>query len=283
MGNDFIELIKNTDARFTKLEQRIASFITLRPELLLLNTSAEIAAQLDVSAMTVSRFFKKLGYKNSSDARKKVKADIYGPMPTRIGHRFENYLTRADQHDNQELESLQHIIMAAYHQRQASQWQAIVESLSFSRNLYGIGMQTMHYLAQGFCDRLKYIRPNIHILNAADGIYPQIYNKDAAKDALIIIDTYRYGADGPKLAEMAQRLGIDVIVICDEFCEWAAPITDKIIVLPHENQFFMGLPTGIHTVLNLLLKDIILILGKSTEDRLTRISAGQDFFDPYVD
>ena len=55
------EMIRGSETSFTKLEQRVATYLIGRPEALALETSAEIAQKLDVSPMTVSRFFKNLG------------------------------------------------------------------------------------------------------------------------------------------------------------------------------------------------------------------------------
>lgn len=62
----------------TKLESRIASYILARPQMLLVETSAEIARTLGVSPMTVTRFYRKLGFDGALAARAAARRTAFG-------------------------------------------------------------------------------------------------------------------------------------------------------------------------------------------------------------
>lgn len=283
MSVGILRAISDAKQPFTKLELRIAAYLKSRPESVALETSAEIAQKLDVSPMTISRFFKKLGYESSAAAKSQTKDGLYGPSASRIQHRFEEFNVALGTRDSRgdqavAMAGIQH----ALKHRQTENWRQTTRLLAHADSVFGIGFQTMHYLAAGLCIRLKYIRPNVHLLDATDGVYAELFTDTSANKALIIVDSFRYGANGPILAKAAKERGIDVIVFCDEFCEWAAEITDKIIVFPSESYFFLGLPVGIHFGLNLLLQDVIHQLGDDAKIHLEKLSIAQELFGNFI-
>ena len=105
-------------------------------------------------------------------------------------------------------------------------------------SVYATGFQTMGYLANGLVQRLGYVRANVHELDGTDGVYAKLLTDPAPKRTLIIIDTFRYGRNGPVLAKAARDRGADVVIFCDELCDWAAPITPYVVALPSEAGFF---------------------------------------------
>lgn len=268
----------------TKLEQRIASYLTSRPEAAAIESSAEIARKLNVSPMTVSRFFKKLGYESSSAARTKIKVDLYGPSASRIDNRYNDFSISVAGRD---VRSDQKVAVAgidhALKHRTTARWQEIVRIVAESESVYAIGFQTMHYLAIGFGMRLRYIRNDVVVLDGSDGVYGEFFSSSAKSKALIVIDTFRYGANGPRLASAAREHGAEVIVFCDEFCEWADKITDKIVVLPNESYYFLGMPVGINFALTMLIQDVVLTLGDRGKAHVDRISGSQELFGAYIE
>ncbi|MDR3518811.1 MAG: MurR/RpiR family transcriptional regulator [Azospirillaceae bacterium] len=283
MPDDISAAIARTDGRFTRLEKRIAAYLQGRPEAVLVETSAEIAEKLDVSPMTVTRFFKKLGFENSAAAKAQTKHQLYGPAASRIGHRFENFSATRNQDDaDADLEVATGAIRQALELRATALWKEIVDRVATADSVHAIGFQTMRYLADGLCLRLGYIRANVHLLDGSDGVYARLLTDPAPRRVLIIIDTFRYAAHGPVLARAARQRGIDVIVLCDEFCEWAPAITPWVLVFSAESRFFVGMPTGIHFALNLLVQDLIAGLGDKARAQIELLSGAQELFGQFL-
>lgn len=281
---ELAQAIASAGKSLTKLEQRIANYILTRPEAVAIESSAEIAKTLNVSPMTVSRFFKKLGYESSSEAKSQIKVELYGPSTSRIGHRFDDFSTARTSRDPR---SDQHVALAginhALKHRETMRWKEVVRTVAESDGVFAVGLQTMHYLAAGLAMRLRYVRNNVVALDGSDGVYGEFFSSDAATKALIIIDTFRYGANGPRLARAATARGAEVIVFCDEFCEWANEFTDKVIVFPSESYYFLGLPVGINFALNLLIQDVIGALGGRARAHIERLSVSQDLFSNFIE
>jgi DNA-binding MurR/RpiR family transcriptional regulator len=141
----------------------------------------------------------------------------------------------------------------------------------------------MYYLADGFCRRLSYLRDRVHIVDGIDGVYAGLLPEPGERVVLIIMDIYRYGAHGPQLAQLAKERGIEVVILADEFCDWASGITPYVLRYPAETHFFLAMPQGITTGLNLLLQDVSTELGEAAGQRVRKLSEAQDYFGLFLD
>jgi DNA-binding MurR/RpiR family transcriptional regulator len=272
--------IERASATFTKLEAKVAAYLTGRPEAVLVETSAEIAEKLDVSPMTVTRFFKKLGFEGSVTARSELKQQLFGNSTTRVDHRLAS-LTASRGHGDSNQADFEVAVAGlrrAHRLREEQLWKDVVELIARSDSLYITGFQSMRYLAEALSIRLSYLRGNVHQLDGHDGVYAPILGDRSTARTLIIIDTFRYASHGPLLADLAKRRGFNVVVFCDEFCEWAAKITRNVLIFPSENHFFIDMPTGIHSALNFMVQDVISALGGAVDDQIALITEAQDTF-----
>lgn len=287
MKNELSELtdaIAAAQPSMTKLESRIASYILARPEILLIETNAEIARRLGVSPMTVTRFYRKLGFEGAFSARAAARLKAFGPEARRIDQRFasaEALRQSTDRHAD--VESGHAAIDAAFSLRDSVGWQAVVDLTAHADSIHAIGFQTMHYLADGLCRRLSYLRDRVHILDGIDGVYAGLLPSSGERITLIIIDSFRYGAHGPLLARLASERGVDVVVFADEFCEWAGAITPHVLRYPAETRFVLSLPVGISIGLTLLLQDVAATLGDAARQRIEKLSDAQDHFGLFLE
>ncbi|OED46978.1 hypothetical protein AB838_16920 [Rhodobacteraceae bacterium (ex Bugula neritina AB1)] len=276
--------IAKAEASFTLMEKRIAAYFLARPEAVVVEKNSEIARKLDLSPMTLTRFFRKLGFEDSADARNQIVQDTYGPDNYRVDRRFETSFSRSQSEQSQrDLELSQASVAAAFAFRESEIWQNIVELVARSNAVYATGFQTMYYLADGFCRRLSYLRDRVHIVDGIDGVYAGLLPEPDEQVTLIMMDMFRYGAHGPILARLARERGIEVIILADEFCDWATGITPHVLRYPAETHFFLAMPQGISTGLNLLLQDVSSALGDTARQRVQKLSEAQDHFGLFLD
>ncbi|OBS08241.1 MurR/RpiR family transcriptional regulator [Acidihalobacter prosperus] len=280
---DWIGAEVGHDASFTKLEKRVAAYLTANPDALLVDTSRAIAERVGVSPMTVTRFFKKLGYENAAAARRKLKRQVYGPELSRIGNRFDLFReSKPPAGGDAVLQSGIAAIRRAFEVRSQPQWQRIVEAVAGADSVYVTGFQTMGYLARGFAMRLGYVRPGVHEIDGADGAYAGLLTDPAPRRALLIMDIFRYARNGPVLARAARARGVEVVVFCDEFCDWAADITPHVVALPSATPLFFRSDTGIHFSLSLLEQDVIDAYGEQrVREHMELLSEAQEWFGQY--
>lgn len=283
MNKDLAALITSRHADLTKLERRIAAYLLANPTALAVDTSGTIADHAHVSPMTVTRFFKKIGFENAAAAKDEVKRQLYGTELSAIDNRFEEFRrSRSSLDQDAYFEAAIAAASRACEYRTLPVWRQIVDSVAHADSVYATGFQTMGYLANGLVQRLSYVRANAHELDGSDGVYAKLLTDPAPKRTLIIIDTFRYGRNGPVLARAARERGAEVIIFCDELCDWAAGITPYVVALPSESGFFFRPTTAIHFSLNLLIQDVIDTLGDSVRDQMKRLSDAQELFGQYM-
>ncbi|MEM7168615.1 MAG: hypothetical protein AAF530_00475 [Pseudomonadota bacterium] len=280
----FAEAIARGEDRLTQKEKRISAYFLARPEAILIETNSEIARKLGISPMTLTRFYRKLGFSDSADARSKKIQNTYGPDSYRVDQRFETSFSRPQSQDSQLALELSHAsIDAAFSLRDSELWPKVVAHVALSDAVHVTGFQTMYYLADGFSRRLSYLRDRVHLVDGIDGVYAGLLPASGEKVTLIMMDVFRYGAQGPILAKLARERGMDVIIFADEFCDWANGITPYVLRYPAETQFFLAMPQGISTGLNVLLQDVSGKLGKRAKQRVKKLSEAQDHFGLFLD
>lgn len=274
--------IEHATGEFTRLEARIAAYLQTRPEAVLLETSAEIARKLDISPMTVTRFFRKLGFDGAQEARAQVKRKTFGPESLRMDLRFGQ--PTDDPLDGRAEEEAAHgAIAAAFALRKTEIWTKIVKLIATADSVHSIGFQTMYFLGDGLYRRLSFMRSNCHLLDGIDGVYAGLMPAPDERAVLVMIDTFRYGAHGPLLAKLARERGAEVIIFADEFCDWAQGITPYVLRYPAETHFLLALPQGITMGLTLLLQDVAAQLGETATSRIRSLSDAQDYFGTFLD
>lgn len=287
MNSDLSELlgsIATTQAGLTRLESRIAAYLQARPETILVETSAEIARKLGVSPMTVTRFYRKLGFDGALEARAAARRTAFGPETRRIDQRFASAAALRRTTDRQEDAELGYAaIDAALALCETEVWKKVVKLVAEPDSVHVVGFQTMHFLADGLCRRLSYLRNRVHILDGIDGVYAGLLPAPEERITLIMIDTFRYGAQGPLLARFARERGVDVVIFADEFCDWATGITPYVLRYPAETRFVLSLPIGITTGLTLLLQDVATALGDDALRRIEKLSDAQEHFGLFLE
>ncbi len=277
------EMVRKGDVSFTKLEQRVATYLIGRPEALALETSAEIAQKLDVSPMTVSRFFKKLGYERASELRNRARQEMTGPRSARIGDRYQSFVrSQASQGVGTDRQIAELGIETALNLRASPRWQKAVRCLAEAEFVAIVGFQLYQYLASGLAMRLNYVRPGVSMVPGTDGVYTEIFVRGEGRKCLLIIDMFRYASDGPALAEHARDSGYEVILMCDEFCDWGNRFADHVFTFPNEGRFFLPMPVGLQFGLNLLYQDVVCALGDGATEQVEKMSRYQEVFGAFL-
>lgn len=276
--------ISRAEPEFTRLESRISAYLLARPEAILVETSAETARKLGVSPMTVTRFYRKLGFDGAAEARAEARRNAFGPESPRMDLRFDSAnALRGTTNSSEERDFSRAAIDAAFTLRETEGWRRIVALVAEADSVHVVGFQTMHFLADGLARRLAYLRDRAHLLDGIDGVYAGLLPAPGERVALIIIDTFRYGAHGPLLGQLARERGVDVVIFADEFCDWAAPITPHVLRYPAETRFVLALPQGLTMGLTLLLQDVSVRLGEAARKRIEKLSHAQDHFGLFLD
>ena len=274
--------------RLTKTEKKLAGYLLSRPDCLVLETAATIAGNVGISPMTVGRFLRKLGFDGLSDMRHQLKADLYGPDGASlwsIDRRYQAFTRREREHFSLQdsLDAELAAIRRAYELTTTPLWARTVESFANCDRVFISGLHMARGLALEFVSRLEYIRPGVHLADGQNGHYADVLFDDAARVAFLLIDFYRYDRGTQRAAELAKRRGHEVHIVADDYCLWAHKITDRVFNMPTSTGLYWHSTAAISALLNLLVNDVIRLLGKAVPKRIDKVLQAQKSFDQFAE
>jgi len=287
MANTFVQRINDNFPAFSKSEKRLANFLMTNPDSLMAESTATLGNRVGVSAMTVSRFIRKIGFDSYAEAKLFVKEQVFGP-DVLVGHTIEErYRLYAENRkkvaggtDN--LSSEIAALRQVYEMRKGEAWARVVERIATADNVYVAGFQATRHLAIGLAAQMEYVRPHVFFMDGLNGTYIQALGDPADRIAVVILDTHPYARAAPELAKRAVEAGRELIVICDEFCHWAREFTQDVLSAAANVGHLFRSTVALSAVTGLLTNDVIDFLGEPVLLRLKEIAEARTGFGQYI-
>lgn len=268
---------------FTPAERRIANYILTNRREIPFETAASLATKLSVSAVTVGRFCRLLGYKHL----RALKEDLRlrgGSAPWLVGDELTRFRERYDTAEElrRSLEIEMASLVEVYHLVETPEWRAIVNRIVRADLVQIAGFQTERGLAYLLAHALQYVREGVEIVDTTSGFYGEVFARQASKRCLILIDIKRYSRQSYLMAERAAADRIPLIVITDKYCDWARSFTSHIFSVPTEGGQFWSSPVPMTCLINLLVTAVVGRSGPAVEKRLEQVSNLFDQFTGFV-
>jgi DNA-binding MurR/RpiR family transcriptional regulator len=267
----------------TPSSRRIASYMLANEHLLPFEHAAAIAAKVGVSAMTVGRFLRSLGYGGFGQLKNELRGAAVSPgllVSDRLDRIRGNDPNGEALHDNLQLEV--NALIAVYEQVGTPLWKQTVARLAASDQVFVAGFQTLGGLAADFAARLQYLRSRVGVLDGRDGTFAELLAGSSKRPCLVLFEMRRYTRFSQLLAQQCRRQGIPVVIICDSHCHWARDCSDAVFTLNTESNLFWDAQAPFLSFTNLLLDHVVRKLGHRTADRLKSLRAFQDRFGVFV-
>ena len=249
--------------RLTVSERMIAGWLADNLDQLPFETAASIGARVGVSAMTVARLVKSLGYDNLAALKDDLRGDARdAPW----------LLTRPAPSADARLKAETAAIAGVYRLAETPEWAAVVGLLAASPTVRVAGFQTEAGLAAGFARHLSYVRPHVASIDSAAGIHDELL--DAGSDDLFVaIDVRRYSRQFRLLAERVAASGRPLVVITDPYCPWARDLTPHILTAEVALGHFWDMNSALASLLNLLVDGVVQRIGPATvHQRLAQLA-----------
>lgn len=284
MAGDLLKRLEAGLENFTAAERNIANFILTNRGSIAFETAASMAEKLRVSAVTVGRFARMMGYRHFKDLKSDLKTSMTG-MPWLVGEQLTEFVDPSGGHSRtkRSLELELAGIIEVYGMAETTAWKQIVTLLARSNSIHVAGFQTERGVAGTLTHLLQYVRAGVQQVDSSDGNYQQVFGDGNPKHhCLVVIDMRRYSVQAYRLAEMAHEVGMPLIFITDKFCDWARKFTPHVIAAPSEIELFWSSHVGLGCVVNLLVNDVIGQLGAGVEPRLDRLSMLYQTFTGHV-
>lgn len=266
--------------RMTASERVIANFLLTNRQAVPFETANSLAAKLAVSAATVGRFCRRLGYRNFRELKTAFKFDVaVAPWPIGEGLRSMLQTGAGEPALQRDLDLTIAGVIEVYRLAETREWQDVVAHLAHCSTLHVVGFQTERGLAAHFAHFLQYVRPGVRLADLAAGSFAEILIDGTDKDCVVIVETRRYSRQAQLLARNCRQHGLPLVVITDKYCHWASEYTSHILALPTESGIFWGTTVPILAALALLVNGVVLALGNRVEQRLARVS---DLYQEFV-
>lgn len=271
-------------ATATKADKAIANLMLTQLTSLPFETAASVAAKVSVSEPTVGRYCRAIGYKSFKDLKEHLKQDL-GDKPWLISDRLHDFRERARAGEDQLARGLELEIAAlvsVYELARTPEWARVVKRLATQRVVYAAGFQTERGLAQFFVNQLQYLRPDVRLLDLADGNFAELFAAEPAEACLVIFEARRYSQLAEDLAVEARGARIATTLVTDPFCAWGRDVVDEMFVVPTEFNQFWELTSQMASLANLLVNGVFLELGPSAETRMETVTRLYSRFTGYV-
>ncbi len=260
--------------RATKAEKAIASYFLTNLQSLPFETAATVAAKIGISEATIGRFCRSLGFAHFKALKLKLQGD-FGDKAWLMGDRLGDFHARSRAGKSELSRALEleiAAIVANYEIAASPEFARVCARLAQSQSIHIAGFQTERghaaYLAHG----LQYLRPGVHLIDAAEGHFADLMLSDPAQTALVLIDGRRYSVLTRKLAEAARAEGIKVTLITDPFCDWGRDAADEMFAVQTDLNHFWDATSVMSSLVSLIVNGVFNELGTQVEARMARVS-----------
>ncbi|GGA25412.1 MurR/RpiR family transcriptional regulator [Neptunicoccus cionae] len=267
-------------SNLSKAESTVARWVETDLMDVPIDTAGELAKYAGVSEMTVTRFVRRLGYKNFKAFMSAVNADLRSEIVSSSALRQLRVaipLTTEDELSRQ-LELEIEAIVEVYRLASTDQWHAAMDTAMQARYIKVCGFQGSMGLAMDFATRLKYARSGVRYVPGTSGNWSEIFEDDVEDSCVILVDTVPYAETSLKIAELCLRRSIPLVTVTDRFDPWPRQYTPHALSVSTVTKTFLDSTAGLSALLNLMLNGMTARAGKSANERIEKMGMlGQHF------
>jgi DNA-binding MurR/RpiR family transcriptional regulator len=268
MTQDLKKKLKSRWHTFTASEQRIAGYLVQNLGGLPFETAASLGQRVGVSAMTVGRFLRKLGYAGVAEMKEELRGDTawlkyyHSPAPA-----------EGPDGRNENLEADIRAVSAIHALAGGGEWKAIVRLLASADRVSVASFQLGRFLGLMFATLLQQIRPHVTFASGVDGAYTDVLLDSTEKSCVVLIDERRYSRHFKVLAAEVAARGIPLVILTDSECYWARQMTPHVLMVPIQPGRAWHSFTAFGTLFNVLLGAVIRARGSdSVYERIEQIT-----------
>lgn len=269
---------------YTSAERAVARYILANYATLAFETAESLADRVGVSAITVGRFSRQLGYRNFKALKNELKDSTADAFPWLIGPDLAEFVDSPDRPSDLESSHQREMnaLMAVYRLARTPAWSVLVELLARSRTVHIAGFQTERGIAMLLAHHLQFMRDGVRLVDLSAGNYADVFAYEETDTCLVVIDIRRYSRQSYLVAEQASQHGIPLIVLTDMYCDWAPRFTPHVVAVPTQTGMFWSSPVALVCAVNLMVNGVIKLIGARVEQRLEKLTRLHQTFTGYA-
>jgi DNA-binding MurR/RpiR family transcriptional regulator len=280
-------LIEREFASLSASEKRIARLISERYPVSALGGIEDIAKQCDVSAPTVTRFVKRLGFARFADFQRAIRIEVQDNevSPLALLTKHQARTSSDDARDDavllddlsRSIASLSAPIALAGFEQGAK---LIAENTS---RIFLIGGRWSSIAAQYLAYQLSSLRGEVHVLApAASGVMPDRIADFSRRDLLIAYDFRRYQDETIAFCRTARMRGVRILLFTDPELSPISDFAEISLPVPVATTTPMDTLTPTLAASDALLAHLVKLLGPRASKRMVLLEelrrAAQDAF-----
>lgn len=187
-----------------------------------LGTITALAETAEVSAPTVARMARKLGYGGFPELQTALRTELEATLSNPITKHDSWAANAPDTHIlNRFADAVTDNLRQTLQQLDLEDFDAVVDLLSDpSRNIYVVGGRISRSMADYLFTHMQVIRDRVTLIPANSNTWPHYVLNMTEGDVLVAFDIRRYEHDIHRLAEMATEQGAQLVLFTDQ---WGSP------------------------------------------------------------
>ena len=268
----------------SKVERRIAGHILANLGELPFETGASLAEKAGVSAASISRFCRSIGYGDIKELKASLKSGS-GEPAWLIGDKLREFHRRSLIGNRQlsiALEKEIAALTAVYALAVTAQFDRVVQRLARCPKVFVAGFQAERGHGTSLANNLQYLRSGVFQADVAGGHFAEILLSDPGKTCLVLFDGRRYSRLTQDLALAAEDRGIPVTLISDPYCSWARGKVTEILSVHTDLNHFWDATSAMSSLIGLLANGVFKVLGAEVETRMENVSTLYSHFIGHV-
>lgn len=239
--------------KLSSTEARIAHYIIRNIDHITFETGSSLARKVSVSEISVSRFLRKAGYKSIAGLKLELQLEAVNQRHLTDEKKYTDWHGVYSEVRDNEIRTMENL----FREFNSDTWRDLVQTAADAEQVFVTGFQALKGTAEDFSRRLALARDNVRFLSANDsmlGEWLSILGDVQPKPmVLILIDGVPYANEGLKIAEIAKEIGFKLIVISDEFCDWAHDLADHKMFAASRSGLFIESTVALTLILNVLV------------------------------
>lgn len=261
-------LIQSRLSDLSAAEQAVANHLLAHPEELPFETADSLGKRLRVSAMTVGRTLKTLGYRGMAELRSEMRSEVADVAPWAGRRTSSSAPALKSLERTRALRAELSAVEAIHALAETPTWREAARLIARANHVFVAGFQSERGLALSFADQLAYLRPSIRVLSVEDRGFADLKTEATAASCLVLVDCRRYSRWFRLLGETAVSLGVPLVIATDAYCTWAPKLTPHALLARTDGGRFWDNTAPVWSLLSLLLEDVIEELGDKVYESL---------------
>ncbi|WP_459129556.1 MurR/RpiR family transcriptional regulator [Guggenheimella bovis] len=250
------ETMKERYPTMTSSEKKIYRLIAENATSFALQPIAKVKEKLGVSASTLVRFAKNLGFEGYSDFRRTLQEEeILQSSPTK---RMQELMS--SQHEIsgsemaiQECEFIQQMISKL----DQKEFNEFISDILQRQCCYVAGWRESAFLAEILSDRLKLAGVNVNLLYRRHAEFAEGLFSSKENDLLIIIDYFPYSSSILQAARYASEKGLKIVLITDQQKKEFEEIANLCFICTSRTDYFLNSMITALFFINLVTNELI--------------------------